>query len=180
VKEYCHSLASHYGFPAQTVDTQFLATSMGIFANHFGLSLREIEKAFTVAAIYFSSSTPQYSNRFENEWSVSLLSILKIKTPPIYSLLSKQTFMIDRFYQDTKLDRLSFRGEHHFNWNYLNALLEFYLMSDAELENAAKGEGERNRYLRQITSRGNWSQASRNSVIPNLCSSLDKFSVKPQ
>ncbi|HXI71552.1 MAG TPA: P-loop NTPase fold protein [Verrucomicrobiae bacterium] len=181
VKEYCHSLVSHYGFPAQTVDTHFFATSMGIFANHFGLTLREIEKAFTVAAIYFSSSTPdRFSNRSENVWLIALLSILKIKTPLIYSSLSKQTFTLDRFYQDTKLDRLNFRGEQQFNWDYLNALLEFYLMSDAELEKAAKGEGEKNGYLRQITSRGSWTQANRNNVILNHCSSLDRFSVKPQ
>jgi hypothetical protein len=181
VKEYCHGLISHYSFPAQTADTHLLATSMGIFANHFGLTLREIEKAFTVAAIYFSSSTPdRFSNRFDNEWLVALLSILKIKTPLIYSLLSNQTFTMDRFYQDTKLDRLSLRGEQRFNWDYLNALLEFYLMSDAELEKATKGEGKKNGYLRQFTSRDNWSQANRNSVIPSLCSSLDRFSVKPQ
>jgi hypothetical protein len=87
---------------------------------------------------------------------------------------------MDRFYQDTKLDRLNLNDGHNFNWEYLNALLEFWLMSDAELEEAAKGEGEKNSLLRQINSRGNWSQKSRNSVIPNLCSGLDRFSVKPQ
>jgi hypothetical protein len=181
VKEYCHSLTSHYGFPAQTVDTELLATSMGIFSNHFGLTLREIEKSFTVASIYFSSSTPDRStNRFENVWLVGLLSILKIKNPRIYSLLSKQTITMDSFYQDTKLDRISLRGEQRFNWDFINALLEWHLMSDAELEKAAKGEEEKNGYLRQFTRSGNWSQASRNRVIPSLCSSLDRFSVKPQ
>jgi len=87
---------------------------------------------------------------------------------------------MDRFYQDTKLDRISLRANKRFNWDFINALLEWYLMSDAELEKAAKGEGGKNGYLRQFTSRGNWSQANRNSVIPSLCSSLDRFSVKPQ
>jgi hypothetical protein len=67
---------------------QLLARSRGIFANHFELTLREIEKTFSIAAIYFSSSSPsRFSNRFENEWLVALLSILKIKNPEIYALL---------------------------------------------------------------------------------------------
>jgi len=85
----------------------------------------------------------------------------------------------DYLKEGTKLDRLSLRGEQRFNWDYLNALLEFFLMSDAELEKATKAEGEKNGFLKQFVSNGNWSQARRNGIIPSLCSCLDRFSVKP-
>jgi hypothetical protein len=61
----------------------------GNFCKSLWLTLREIEKTFSIAAIYFSSSSPsRFSNRFENEWLVALLSILKIKNLEIYALLN--------------------------------------------------------------------------------------------
>jgi len=178
-KEYCHTLISHYGFPEQTVDLQFLARSMGVFANHFDLTLREIEKAFSIAAIYFSSLTPsQFSNRFENEWLVALLSILKIKYPEIYALLDKGSASTNQFYQKTNLNQLKLGNEQRFNWEWMKALLDYYLMFDEELKKATEDGNPSNGDLKQISR--NMRGGDRTKVIPFLCSSLDRFSLKPR
>lgn len=178
VVDYCEGLVSHYGFPERTMDTGFFATCMGVFANHFSVTLREIEKAFTTAAIYYGSSTPsRFSSRFENEWLVALLSILKTKKPLLYLSLSKEEVTMTRFYQETKLDHLKLGNVQQFNWDYVNALLELCLMSGEELKTAMEGTGDKNGYLKQFAQRG--VQADRNKVISNLCLAMDRFSVRP-
>lgn len=179
-KEYCHRLASHYDLPDQSVNSDFLATSVGIFSNHFDLTLREIERVFTTVALYYGSLTPnphRFPGRSENEWLVALLSILKAKVPELYSSLSKRTVNVEQFYKETKLNDLKVRSGESFYWPHMNALLEFYLMAEEELKKAQEQSGEKNSELRQIASR--WGGTTRNMVIPQLCSSLDRFSVRP-
>jgi KAP family P-loop domain len=177
VKDYCRSLVNYYGFPAQFMDFHFFATSMGIFAEHFDLTLREIEKAFSITAVYFSSLKPsRFSNRFENEWLVALLSILKVKRQNLFDLLVKGNVSVKQFYKETNLDRLK-PSDQSFNWERMKALLDYYLMSDDELKEATESENDGNRDLRQISRD---MRANRTQMIPFLCSGLNRFSLKPK
>ena len=175
-KEYCQALASHYGFP-QAVDSQFLAKGIGIFASHFDITLREIEKVFTTTAIYYSSATPgPYSNKFENVWQMALLATLKVKHPSLFDLLAAGKVSATQFYQETNLDQLKLGNEHGFDWEWMKAQLDNYLMTDDELKKAVENPDERNSQLRQVSQEF---RAGRTKVIQHFCSYLNRFSIKP-
>ena len=177
-KEYCQNLASHYDFPEQTVDSHFLAKSIGVFANHFDLTLREIEKVFTIVAIYYSSFTPsRYSNKFENEWQMALFATLKIKLPSLYDLLTVGKVSAIKFYQETNLNQLKLGHEHSFNWEWMKAHLDYYLMSDDELKKATEIANANNGDLRQVSRD---MRGDRAKIIPFFCSCLNRFSLKPR
>jgi hypothetical protein len=177
VKDYCQSLVSHYGLPAQFLDLHFFATSMGVFAVHFDLTLREVENAFCITAIYFGSLTPnRFSNRFEDEWLVALLSILKVKSAKVYDLLMKGNISMNQFYQETNLNRLK-PGDQSFNWEWMKARLDYYLMSDDELKKATENANENNADLRQISRDAH---GDRRRLIPFFCSGLNRFSLRPK
>jgi len=89
---------------------------MSVLANHFDMTLREIEKAFTIMAIYYSSVTQDQSN---NDFLTSLLSILKIKKPSLYQSLSKSKISADQFFEESSLNQLDVGNEHEFNWSGL-------------------------------------------------------------
>jgi hypothetical protein len=175
-KEYCQTLASHYGFPQQ-VDSHFLAKSIGVFANHFDLTLHEIEKVFATVAIYYGSSTPsRYSNKFENEWQMALLANLKIKLPSFYALLMVGKISSTKFYQETNLNQLKLGHEHSFSWDWMKAHLDYYLMTDDEIKTATENANASNGDLRQISRD---MRGDRAKIIPFFCSNLNRFSLKP-
>ena len=74
-KEFCSRLVAHFEISSRVRNGRQVAIYMSVFANHFDLTLREIEKAFTIMAIYYSSVTQGQSN---NDFLTSLLSIVKI------------------------------------------------------------------------------------------------------
>jgi len=125
-----------------------------------------------------ASSPGPYSSRFENEWLVAILSILKIKRPRVYAALAKEGITADHFYKETQLDQLNLGGEQRFNWPWMRAHLDFYIMPEEELKKALTGQSEQSAELRQLASR--WGGMPRRQMIPNLCSNLDRFSVKPE
>jgi len=175
-KEYCARLVAHFEIAKHVRDSRHVATCMSVLATHFDLTLREIEKAFTITAIYYSSFTQGQSN---NDFLTSLLAILKIKKPALYQSLSKSQISSSQFFEESSLNQLDVGNEHEFNWEWNKDMLDCYLLCETELDIATSDGNTQVRHgLKRM--RSNWPGTARKNVIPEHCSKLDRFSLQPQ
>jgi hypothetical protein len=174
-REYCGRLYGHYDFASRAQDGGFLITCAAIFSDHFDLTLRDIEKAFTVMALYFGSLQ---HNQFANPILVTLLSILKIKQLALYQSLSKGTISANQFFQQTGINQLK-TNDQNFNLDWTKDVLNYCLMSDTELA-TAKNEAELNKKGDRFSDMSMWVRGNRNQAIPALCGQMDRFSLLPR
>src|SRR5262249_34957469 len=86
--EFCRQLFQHYDLPVPGDDSDILGRSMRQFARHFDLTLREIERVFTLLALYYGSLP---KNQLTHGLFIALLAILKVKQPSLYRALRVQT-----------------------------------------------------------------------------------------
>jgi hypothetical protein len=137
------------------------------------LTLREIEKVFSILTIYYSSVSGNY---FTTELLVALLSVLKVKQPTIYQAMVNGILPMDEFYQQTGLDLKKFVNAENFSPEWAKDMLDYCIMSESEFEKATKSaEGTRPARpgIAQMEGR---IRMARNKIIPYLCSQLDRFS----
>jgi hypothetical protein len=178
-KDYCRKLFEHYDFSEHVRDGGSLAQSMESLVSHFGLTLREIEKAFVIMALYYSS-LPQ--NELTNEFLIPLLSILKVKRPQLYQGLSKGCIPVDRLFSETRLNQI--QNEHDRGVDeWARDMLNFCLMSDTEFEEATKDAKAGTIPVSGPGRFGGWLfryNLGRRKVIPLFCARLDRFSVQPK
>jgi hypothetical protein len=172
-REYCFKLLQHHDFSKNLHDGRYLVTCIDIFAGHFNLTLREIEKVFSILTIYYSSVSGNY---FTTELLVALLSVLKVKQPTIYQAMVNGILPMDEFYQQTGLDLKKFVNAENFSPEWAKDMLDYCIMSESEFEKATKSaEGTRPARpgIAQMEGR---IRMARNKIIPYLCSQLDRFS----
>ncbi|MGD0262046.1 MAG: P-loop NTPase fold protein [Verrucomicrobiota bacterium] len=178
--EYSQILFGHYAFSKQVNNGDLLARSLEALVDHFDLTLREIEKVFTIMALYYSSLP---SNQFTNEFLIAMLSALKVKRPPFYEQLSSGKVSVDKFFKETGLDQMKKENYQRVDQGWVKDMLSLCLMSDAEFKKATKNaEGNENvqSHLERLSMwLGNYN-ISGEKVIPFLCGRLDRFSLKPQ
>jgi hypothetical protein len=118
-------------------------------------------------------------NDSNNDFLTALLSILKIKKPVIYQSISKSKTSASQFFTDSLLSQLDVGNEHEFNWEWLRDMLDFYLMSETELETVTNDTSSSARSGLK-TMRSRWPGSDRKNVIPAMCLKLDRFSLNPQ
>jgi hypothetical protein len=179
-KEYCQRLFSHYGISGRVRDDGMLARSAESLLNQFDTTLREIERTFTVMALYYSSLPER---ELTNEFLILMLSILKIKKPALYQKLSMGTVSVARFFEETGLDRLKNERSDGVDPAWVKDILQYCLMSDDELEKAIKNPDGTENTQSRISRLGTWLfsyNLHRTKVIPFFCGRLDRFSAQPQ
>lgn len=180
-RDFCHMLFPHYGFLRRVKDGNFLARSLELLVEHFDLSLREIEKVFAVMSLYYSS-LPE--NQLTNEFLIALLSILKVKHPLIYHLLSRENISVGQFFKETHLDKIkNDRTRQGVSSDWIKDMLDYCLMSDIEYADATKSANGHDSERRRLANMGQWLiryDMSRERVIPFFCSRLDRFTLQPQ
>ena len=176
-QDYCLKLLHHHGFSNYVHESRYLVTCISIFADHFNLTLREIEKVFSLLTIYYSSLS---ANHFTTELLVALLSVLKVKQPSIYQSLGKGNLPMDEFYRQTGLDLKKFGNAENFSSEWAGDMLDFCIMSEAEFDKATKitvGARPTRSGIAQLEGR---IRMNRNKIIPFLCGQLDRFSLQPK
>ena len=107
---------------------------------------------------------------------MALFATLKIKLPSLYDSLLAGKISAIKFYHETNLNQLKLGHEHSFNWEWMKAHLDWYLMSDDELKKATENANASNGDLRQVSRDMG---GNRTKTIPFFCSSLNRFSIKP-
>jgi hypothetical protein len=177
-KDYCQMLFDHYAFPARVMVEGFLHRSLEMLTAQFALTLREIERAFPIMALYYGS-VPE--GELTNAFLIAMLSILKVKRPPLYQLLSTQGIPVDRFFQETGLQKFKDENVQGVDQGWVTEILEFCLMSDTEFANATKSDDEANNVRVNFRRTRSWLspyRIDRKKIIPFLCNRLDRFSVQ--
>jgi len=179
-QEYSQILMGHYDLLKQAQDGRFLERSLGTLVDHFDLTLREMEKLFTIMALYYSSLP---SNQYTNPFLIAMLSILKVKLPSLYEQLGAGSVSVDVFFKETGLNKIKQGPGQDVSEEWIKDILSSCLMSDAEFEKAKKNadgtENVQGRLTQLGISFGN-SNLGRKKVLPFLCSRLNHFSHKPQ
>lgn len=175
-EEYCRMLFQHYAFDDAVKDGGFLSRSLNTLVSHFRPTLREIEKTFTVMALYYSSLPP---GQLTNEFLVAMLSILKIKRPDFYYQLSQGNIDADTFWSETKLDRINKEPGEGVSQEWVSDMINFCLMSEADMGVLTKDvSGPRRGPARMFNMLVSYN-LNRQKLIPLLCSGMDRFTAKP-
>jgi len=176
-KEYCDTLFNYYGLAKKVPDGRSLVNSTAIFARHFDLTLRELEKVFAAMMIYYGS---QPDNQLSFPFLIAMLSVLKIKHPSVYQSLSKGALNSAQFFQQVNWNQIEIHTGEELHLEWAADVLDYHLMSDAEFESATEDKNPKARPgLRNMRVSLGWDRRDRNSRIPFLCAQLDRFSLSP-
>lgn len=159
-------LLEHHAFPAEY--GKVLQQSMASLSYHFQLSLRDVEKASTILAIYFAS-LPR--GQFTDAFAVSMLSILKLKRPDLFGKIAQGTVTFAEFVDETKLHQLQKESPYQISQSWVKDFLEFCLMSEDEWGSAQNAPGG------PFDSWFGRFDLPRRKALPFLCGRLTQFSV---
>ena len=165
--EFCDSLNRHFDIHVQGDDGPVVLHLIQICAKHFELTLREIEKVFTVLALYYGSGPHQFTDPI---W-IPILAVLKIKNPKLYMRLSVRDISVTDFFNTTRLDKLGNLGSYSLDGNYVVRSLRNCLLSQAEYNGLAETE-------RLELSQWGWEGSFRLKAVPLFCAALEQFSIK--
>jgi hypothetical protein len=179
-REYTVELFKHFQLSDGTEDSQHLVNNIGIICTHFDLTLREIEKAFVVMALYYGALT---KGRFTNEFLVPLLAVLKIKRPQVFVNLREGKLDNAEFFRATDLNRMRLQSGDSLSQEWVSDMLGYCLMTDEEIKkltaDVVPGQRQMTGPLRFADWLGARILLGRKQVIPLLCSQLERFSVAP-
>jgi hypothetical protein len=175
-RDYCHILFAHYGFEEKVREATFLQQTLGVLSEHFAMTLREIEKVFTVLALYYSSLRYRHAS---NEFLIATLAILKVKRPELYQRLRAGVVSLNAFFADTALDQIENPNQEGFDLDWTKKLFWVCLASDAEYEAAVNAEKQAKDLRTSLPEVRNLFRGERGKIIPLLCSHLDRFALKP-
>jgi hypothetical protein len=171
--DYCRTLAAHHEL-TKLRDSHFLTSCVAVFVEHFDLTLREIEKVFTILALFYSTQNSADAVVF----LVAMLSVLKVKNFPLYAQLCVGSISLKDFSADTRLDQLK-SSSQDLDSDWARKLLSFCLMPEDEYQKAVSAEEKPKGMQVPLSRFENHFRAPRNRIIPTLCSRLDRFSLKP-
>jgi hypothetical protein len=165
-KEFCATLFNHHGLVTKAQDVGLLKKCLAKLANHFELTLREIEKVFGILAIFYGSQSP--AAQHSSPLLVAVLSVLKVKHPSVYDALRKGTLTAQGFFRQVRWEQLEADSTTEFDKKWAKDLLDYYLLSQAEFDSRA----DLKQFARNMG-------ANRQMAIPALCAALDRFSLSP-
>jgi hypothetical protein len=177
--EYSQRLIEHYGIGELVNDKSVLQRVVYSVIGHFGPTLREIEKTFTLATLYYGSLPKGW---FSNDFLVLLLATLKVKQPTLYDKLRRGVVTVAEFLQQTSLEQIKNEGGMGVDPDWLLNMVRHLLMSEAEFQELRKKASE-NGGGYQVSPFDGWLSPynlSRNAAIPLICSRLDRFSLAPK
>lgn len=170
--DYCRALFAHHG-PFNTGEPIFLQNCLEALAEHFSVTLREIERLFGGLALYYGSRS---RNEFTNEFLVAMLSVLRVNNPQLYAQLREGRISLQDFLASSRLDQLKVRN---FSSQIPMKMLWFCLMSDDEFDKALTAEKQAQNVEVSLSELRNWIRGDRTKIIPSLCSRLELFAFKP-
>lgn len=174
---YCDQLARHFEIATRN-DGDHILRSIDNLVVHFGLTLREMERAFGLMSLYYGALPER---QFTHPFLVPLLAILKVKRPRVYRQLRNRKISISEFFRETEIENLKTSGYRNINVEWITDTVKFCLMSDTEFDEATK-DSEGKRDLHGLAAMGQMLVSyniGRESVIPFLAERIDRFSFTP-
>lgn len=165
---FCNYLLDHYSLKIPD-DPNTLQETVLSLCSHYQLSLREIERVFSILSIYYASLP---NEEFTHAFLVALLATIKIKSHNLYSRITSGSIDFHRFSEEFALDNLKkfvldgkLRDFKSFIKEVLPKCMKPYKTHLAEGGDSGFDKSLLNYKLRQ------------EQVIPLICKRLDTFKI---
>ena len=139
-------------------------------ANHFNLSLRQLEKVYTNLAVFYGSIS---ENHFRLVPVVVFLSIVKVVDPPLFDQLLHQKVSFGEVTNKLNIRHLNEEKENNRKFYWLMNWVRYGLLSEQEFKELA----EEDKIKRYGTSMCEYN-ISRERLIPIFAQQLSMFVVK--
>jgi hypothetical protein len=138
-------------------------------ANHFNLSLRQLENVFTYITLFYGSSTEK---QFRLVPIVVMMSTLRVVDYSLFTSLLKGRSSLDEVTKELNLDNINLDNKRIFATEWILDLIRYSLMSDDEY--AALPEDDEIRVQSQSLSHYH---LKRSEIIPYHAKMIHTFSI---
>lgn len=147
-------------------DDRDIADCLTPLAQHFNLSLRQLEKVFTNLAIIYSASKQNYLRLVP---IIVFISVVKVVHPNVFNELSLKKIFFSDLIEKLDLSNLSEESgslSRMLNW------VRFSMLTDAEFE-AITGDDPIKKYSTSL-----WTYSiDRSELLPMFCQDLNMFNM---
>lgn len=166
--KYITYLSNHHGL--NNYSQQFDSVLEGLF-KHYNFSLREMERCFSLLAIYFANLPEK---KFNVPVLSGFLSVLRIRFPLEFNKLMSKSLSYTELALVLKLDNINEGRGSNYPKEWFHSMLKYFLLTEIEL----KALGPNSEILEYASITSNYHRIERNSVVPLLCEELIKFNIK--
>lgn len=163
--KYVQRLTKHYGIEGRSDLHSFLPCLF----QHYGFSLREMERCFAHLSLYFAQ-LPE--NRLSNDPVVAFLTIVRLRFPTIFARLAAGSLSYEELAQATGIAGIARKDYLRFPTDWFVGILKFLLLTEEQFK-ALDAQDDIRRY-------GQWLfryNIDRTKVMPFFCSELTLFKL---
>jgi hypothetical protein len=156
--KYTQRLFQHYGLNVK----RNLGTFLPKFFQYYRFSLREMERCFTILALYYSQLP---SNRLTTAEVIGLLAIIKLRYTNVFGSLSAGKISYQELIELTGIDKIE-------NEELFLNFLKYLLIPEEDYKALDQND--------KIRSYEQWHfpyNIGRNEIMPFLCSELKRFKI---
>jgi hypothetical protein len=171
---YCDRLFDHFGFQDR-VRRDETVFGVGALANHFLLTMRDLERLFSRLAIFYASNKP---HSIFDPFLVPLVAVAQMKFPQVFAKMKSASISNRDFFQLTELGQIKKTEDSNYPVTAGITLLRVLLMSESEFETPIHSEEDSSEILHGLKRRFS-NSLNRAEIIPSICGNLEKFSFKP-
>lgn len=168
INKYCQKLYELHEMETWN-DGRDLIDSLAILATHFNLSLRQLERVYTIIAVFYASSN---ENQLRLVPLLSFLAIIKVIHPSIFSDLLYQKISYEKLCNITGLTDEADEENKERKILFIMSWVKFAVLSDEEYEQI--GEEDRIRGFGQALWKYN---VDRERLLPIFIQRLSMFNV---
>ncbi|WP_181257692.1 KAP family P-loop NTPase fold protein [Vibrio splendidus] len=166
--QYANYLFEELGFPSWLQsEADDINKIMACYAEYFGISLREMERAYTYLIVYYASVTERTANFTP---VITFLAIVRLKYPEKFKALKNGKYSYQQFEDEFKISGISKEYYSNVYPDYFVTCFKFFLYTGVEYHNNKQGTDLEHMNLRGVS-------MSRLRFIPWYCEQIDAFSV---
>lgn len=143
-------------------DGRGIVNAMELFSDHFGLSLRAMQKVFSQVALFYASSQERQLRIPE---VIVLLAIVRMLNRDLYRRIADGDVVFGDIRNDASINALLTKTE------WLERCLKFFSVPDSELSTAMSPEDLRGFSSEYLARYG----INRADVLPFFCARLERF-----
>jgi hypothetical protein len=164
--KYVQHLISHYGING----SKTLNNSLPCLFQHFGFSLREMERCFAMLSLYFAHLP---KNQLSDDLVVAFLAIVRLRFPDVFAKLAGGSLSYEELARATGIDSIASKEYLHFPTGSFLGMLKFLMLTEEQFK--ALDEGDDIRRHSQWLFRYNW---DRTKIMAFFCSELVRFRMQ--
>ncbi|MDY0225466.1 MAG: P-loop NTPase fold protein [Desulfomicrobium apsheronum] len=150
-------------------DSSNIVDNIDIIGNHFKLSLRQLEKVFTIISIFYATRSKQHLRIVPY---VTFLSVIKVVDPQMFDDILYQRVSYGYICEKLRLPNIQDVSENDRPLHWFLQWLRYGLLSDIEFEGLSTDDNVRN-----LGSSISAYHVGRKQLVPMLALQLSMFAV---